>query len=52
MISIRQEALGLGHAVLTAKPIVGNEPFAVLLGDDIIDSDTPVVGKSRYFHAI
>ena len=46
VISIRQrQALGLGHAVLTAKPIVGNEPFAVLLGDDIIDSDTPVVGE-------
>lgn len=45
VISIRQrQALGLGHAVLTAKPIVGDEPFAVLLGDDIIDSDTPVVG--------
>ena len=45
VISIRQrQALGLGHAVLTAKPIVGNEPFAVLLGDDIIDSETPVVG--------
>ena len=37
IVSIRQkEALGLGHAVLTAKPIVGNEPFAVLLGDEIM----------------
>lgn len=36
IISIRQKkALGLGHAVYTAKPIVGNEPFAVLLGDEI-----------------
>lgn len=36
IISIRQkEALGLGHAVLTGKPIIGNEPFAVLLGDEI-----------------
>ncbi len=36
IISIRQkQALGLGHAVLSAKPIVGNEPFAVLLGDEI-----------------
>lgn len=36
VISIRQkQALGLGHAVLTAKPIVGDEPFAVLLGDEI-----------------
>lgn len=36
VISIRQkQALGLGHAVLCAKPIIGNEPFAVLLGDEI-----------------
>lgn len=37
IISIRQkEALGLGHAVLCAEPIVGSEPFAVLLGDEIM----------------
>jgi len=37
-IFIRQsEALGLGHAVLCAKPIVGNEPFAVLLADDLVE---------------
>ncbi len=37
-IYIRQaEPLGLGHAVLCAKPVVGNEPFAVLLADDLID---------------
>jgi len=41
---IRQKkALGLGHAVLTAKRVVGNEPFAVLLGDDVIDAGTPVL---------
>ncbi|MFA5073601.1 MAG: UTP--glucose-1-phosphate uridylyltransferase GalU [Nitrospirota bacterium] len=41
---IRQKkALGLGHAVLTAKRVVGDEPFAVLLGDDIIDSEVPVL---------
>ena len=41
---IRQKkALGLGHAVLTAKRVVGNDPFAVLLGDDIIDSNEPVL---------
>jgi UTP--glucose-1-phosphate uridylyltransferase len=41
---IRQKkALGLGHAVLTAKRVVGNDPFAVLLGDDIIDAATPVL---------
>ncbi|MDU2063385.1 MAG: UTP--glucose-1-phosphate uridylyltransferase GalU [Sporomusaceae bacterium] len=39
---IRQkEARGLGHAVLCAKQFVGNEPFAVLLGDDIVDSSVP-----------
>lgn len=43
-IYIRQsEALGLGHAVLCARPAVGNEPFAVLLADDLIDSDNPVM---------
>lgn len=37
-IYIRQaEALGLGHAVLCAQPVVGNEPFAVLLADDLLD---------------
>ncbi len=35
------EALGLGHAVLMAKEIVGNEPFAVLLPDDIVDATVP-----------
>ena len=39
---IRQkEAKGLGHAVLCAKQFVGHEPFAVLLGDDIIDANVP-----------
>lgn len=39
-IYIRQpEALGLGHAVLCAKPAVGDEPFAVILADDLIDND-------------
>ena len=38
-IYIRQnEALGLGHAVLKAKPVIGDEPFAVLLADDLIDA--------------
>ena len=42
-IYTRQPApLGLGHAVLCAAPIVGNEPFAVLLADDLIDSRTSV----------
>jgi UTP--glucose-1-phosphate uridylyltransferase len=43
-IYIRQsEALGLGHAVLCAKPVIGNEPFAVLLADDLLDADPPVM---------
>src|SRR5215475_8730177 len=43
-IYIRQtEALGLGHAVLCAAPVVGREPFAVLLADDLIDAEVPVM---------
>ena len=43
-IYIRQtEALGLGHAVLCAAPVIGDEPFAVLLADDLIDSPVPVM---------
>ena len=41
---IRQkEALGLGHAVLRAQDLVGPEPFAVVLADDVIDSETPCI---------
>jgi UTP--glucose-1-phosphate uridylyltransferase len=43
-IYIRQtEALGLGHAVLCAAPVIGDEPFAVLLADDLIDAEVPVM---------
>ena len=43
-IYIRQtEALGLGHAVLCAAPVVNDEPFAVLLADDLIDADVPAM---------
>ncbi len=43
-IYIRQtEALGLGHAVLCAAPVVGDEPFAVILADDLIDAEVPVM---------
>ena len=43
---VRQKAaLGLGHAVLQAKDLVGNEPFAVMLGDDIVDADVPCIGQ-------
>jgi UTP--glucose-1-phosphate uridylyltransferase len=42
-IFIRQpKALGLGHAVLCAKPVVGNAPFCVILADDLIDADVSV----------
>jgi UTP--glucose-1-phosphate uridylyltransferase len=37
----QKEALGLGHAVLMARELVGNEPFAVLLADDVIDAKVP-----------
>lgn len=43
-VYIRQsEALGLGHAVLCAKPVVGDEPFTVILADDLIDGNPPVM---------
>ncbi len=43
---IRQkEARGLGHAVLTAKNFIGNEPFYILYGDDVIVSETPVCAQ-------
>src|ERR1041385_8620608 len=41
---VRQgEPLGLGHAVLVARELVGHEPFAVLLGDDVIDAEPPAI---------
>ncbi|CAM3559367.1 UTP--glucose-1-phosphate uridylyltransferase GalU [Corallococcus sp. ZKHCc1 1396] len=46
IVSVRQkEPLGLGHAVLCAKSVIGNEPFGVLLGDDMIDSEDPGIGQ-------
>ncbi len=43
-VYVRQpEALGLGHAVLCAKHLVGDEPFAVILADDLIDAEVPVM---------
>ncbi|MEK6679387.1 MAG: UTP--glucose-1-phosphate uridylyltransferase GalU [Nitrospirota bacterium] len=41
----QKEPLGLGHAILCAKHLVGDEPFAVLLGDDIIDSKVPALAQ-------
>jgi UTP--glucose-1-phosphate uridylyltransferase len=43
----QKEALGLGHAILMAKDLVGNEPFAVLLGDDVIDAEIPCVQQMQ-----
>jgi UTP--glucose-1-phosphate uridylyltransferase len=41
---VRQgEPLGLGHAVLVTKPLVGDEPFAVILGDDVMDANPPAL---------
>jgi len=51
-IFIRQnQALGLGHAVLCARPVVGGEPFAVLLADDLMDTDAdepPVLSQMTH----
>jgi len=49
---IRQrEALGLGHAVLCARHLLGDEPFAVILADDLIDAKTPVLKQMMQVHA-
>ncbi|MCU0868578.1 MAG: UTP--glucose-1-phosphate uridylyltransferase GalU [Burkholderiales bacterium] len=51
-IYVRQpEALGLGHAVLMAKPVVGDAPFAVILADDLIDADPPCLTQMVELHA-
>ncbi|MDE2260470.1 MAG: UTP--glucose-1-phosphate uridylyltransferase GalU [Betaproteobacteria bacterium] len=43
-VYVRQaEALGLGHAILCAEPLVGDEPFAVVLADDLVDAEVPVL---------
>lgn len=48
LIAVRQkEQLGLGHAVLVAKDAIGNEPFAVVLPDDVILSDEPCLQQMR-----
>ena len=39
----QKQALGLGHAILQAKDFVGNEPFAVLLADDVVDAEIPAL---------
>ena len=51
-IYIRQPApLGLGHAVLCARPVVGNEPFFVHLADDLIDAEVPCLAQMAAVHA-
>jgi len=42
---VQEEALGLGHAVSVAAPLVGDAPFAVLLGDDLIDPQVPLLSS-------
>ncbi len=41
----QKQALGLGHAVLQARDLVGRESFAVMLGDDIVDAEEPCIGQ-------
>jgi UTP--glucose-1-phosphate uridylyltransferase len=47
----QSEALGLGHAVLCAQHLVGDEPFAVILADDLIDAEVPVLKQMAQVHA-
>lgn len=52
VVAVRQKvALGLGHAVLQAAPALGDEPFAVLLGDDVIVGEEPAIGHLARIHA-
>ena len=46
----QQEALGLGHAVLQARDLIGDESFAVMLSDDIIDAETPALRQLLDVH--
>ncbi len=46
----QKEALGLGHAILVARDLVQDEPFAVLLGDDIIDAEVPCMRQMMDIH--
>jgi len=46
----QKEALGLGHAVLRARELVGNEPFAAVLSDDVIDSEVPCLRQLLDIH--
>ncbi len=46
----QKEALGLGHAILVARDLIGAEPFAVLLGDDVIEAETPCIKQMIEVH--
>lgn len=46
----QKEALGLGHAILVARDLIGEEPFAVLLGDDVIEADVPCIRQMIAIH--
>ncbi|WP_275414408.1 UTP--glucose-1-phosphate uridylyltransferase GalU [Staphylococcus condimenti] len=51
MFYVRQkEQKGLGHAIWTARQFIGDEPFAVLLGDDIVQAETPAIKQLMYQH--
>jgi UTP--glucose-1-phosphate uridylyltransferase len=51
VVAVRQkQALGLGHAVLQAASVLGAEPFAVLLGDDVIVGSSPAIGQLAEVH--
>jgi len=54
LVSVRQkEPLGLGHAILCGKKMIGEEPFAVLLGDDLIDAKVPCIRQMiDVFHQV
>src|SRR6266702_2371386 len=41
----QRQARGLGHAILCAQHLIGDEPFAVLLGDEIIDAGVPAIAQ-------
>ncbi|GDX78196.1 UTP--glucose-1-phosphate uridylyltransferase [Deltaproteobacteria bacterium] len=52
VVTVRQDQMrGLGHAVLCAAPAVGNEDFVVILPDDIVDAEVPVVAQLLNVHA-
>jgi UTP--glucose-1-phosphate uridylyltransferase len=51
VVAVRQkQALGLGHAVLQAEAVLGREPFAVMLGDDVIVGEPPAIGRLLELH--